>query len=318
MTHPSRRRLLTVMGAAAGFTLLPGAGSTGTTTAPRWTWRGTALGARAEMTLVHPDEAAAKKLIRLAVDEIERLENVFSLYRSNSELARLNRNGSLDAPSPDLVALLSTARHVSGLTDGAFDVTVQPLWRLYADHFSQAGADPNGPSAAAIETAKSLVDYRAIELAPAEIRLARPGVAITLNGIAQGYITDRVADLLRAHGIEQTLIDLGEIRALGHHPNGRPWRVAIDGREQDRPIELVDRAVATSSPMGTVFGQAGHHHHLFDPTTGRSSTAARPTSVIADSATVADALSTALAIMPEKNLASLERRLPDIRIIQAA
>ncbi|MGI9499927.1 MAG: FAD:protein FMN transferase, partial [Geminicoccaceae bacterium] len=150
MVRPTRRRLLTVMGAAAGMTLLPGIGSTATV--PRWTWRGNALGAKAEMTLVHPDEATAKKLIRLAVDEIERLENVFSLYREDSELVRLNRSGHIDAPSPDLAALLSIARHFSELTDGAFDVTVQPLWRLYAEHFSSPDADPNGPPAAAIET----------------------------------------------------------------------------------------------------------------------------------------------------------------------
>lgn len=316
MIRPTRRRLLTIMGAAAGITLLPGIGRTAVV--PRWTWHGNALGAKAEMTLVHPDEAAAKKLIRLAVDEIERLEKIFSLYRENSELVRLNRDGHLDAPSPDLVTLLSTARGVSELTDGAFDVTVQPLWRLYADHFSRSGADPNGPPAAAIETARRLVDHRAIDITSSKIRLARPGVAITLNGIAQGYITDRVADLLRAHGIEQTLIDLGEIRALGHHPNGRSWRVAIDGRGQGEPIEIIDRAIATSSPAGTAFDKDGSFHHLFDPATGRPSAGALSSSVIAESATIADAISTASAIMSKEEVASLNDRFVAIDIVAAS
>ena len=227
MTRPTRRRLLTVMAAAAGMTLSPSIGRTATV--PRWGWRGNALGAKAEMTLVHPDESMAKKLIRLAVDEIERLENIFSLYRDNSEITRLNLDGRLDNPSPDMVTLLATARQISELTDGAFDITVQPLWRLYANHFSKLGANPDGPPAAAIEAARHLVDYAGIDIEVSKIRLARPGGAITLNGIAQGYITDRVADLLHAHGIEQTLIDLGEIRALGEHPDGRPWQIAIDG-----------------------------------------------------------------------------------------
>ncbi len=314
MPAPTRRRLLTVMGAAAGMALFPDAGSS---TTPRWTWRGNALGAKAEMTLVHSDEAAAKKLIRLAVDEIERLENVFSLYRDNSEITRLNRNGRLDAPSSDLVALLSMARRISELTDGAFDVTVQPLWRLYAEHFNNPDADPNGPPAAAIETAKNLVDYRAIDLTSSHVHLDRTGMAITLNGIAQGYITDRITDLLRAHGIEQTLIDLGEIRALGHHPNGRPWRVAIDGHGNRQVVDLVDRAIATSSPTGTAFDGARRFHHLFASTTGRPA-AAKPTSVIATTATTADALSTAFSIMPEDKLASVQQNLPDIRMIQGA
>ena len=315
MIRPSRRRLLTIMGAAAGMTLLPGIGRGGTV--PRWTWRGNALGAKAEMTLVHPDEAKAKRLIRLAVDEVERLENVFSLYRENSEISRLNRDGRLAAPSPDLMTLLSTARQISERTDGVFDVTVQPLWRLYAAHFGQPGADPDGPAAAAIESARRLVDHRAIDVDVAEIRFARPGMAITLNGIAQGYITDRVTDLLRAHGIERTLIDLGEIRALGRRPDGQPWKIAIDGAGQQPPIDLVDRAIATSSPAGTAFDHGGSFHHLLDPATGRPFAGVQSSSVIARSATVADALSTASAIMSREALASLHDRFNAIDMVVA-
>ncbi|MGI9505361.1 MAG: FAD:protein FMN transferase [Geminicoccaceae bacterium] len=315
MIRPTRRRLLTVIGAATGMVLASSASSTGRTTTVRW--RGNALGAKAEMTLVHPDEAIAKKLIRLAVNEIERLENIFSLYRHHSEITRLNRDGYLDAPSPDLVTLLSTARQISELTDGAFDITVQPLWHLYATHFSEPGADPNGPPAAAIESARRLVGYSAVDIAPSRIRLARPGVAITLNGIAQGYITDRVADLLRAHGIERTLIDLGEIRALGTRPDGRAWQVAIDGDFRKKPIGLVDRAIATSSPAGTAFDAVGNFHHLFDPATGQPSANGLSPSVIAKSATAADACSTAGAIMSKDRLASLNDHHPDINVLMA-
>ncbi len=315
MIRPTRRRLLTIMGAAAGMTLSPSIGRTATV--PRWRWRGNALGAKAEMTLVHPDEAIAKRLIRLAVDEIERLEDIFSLYHPDSEIVRLNRHGRIETPSPDLVTLLSTARQISGLTDGAFDVTVQPLWRLYAEHFSGAVADSNGPPAATIEAAKNLVDYRAIDVTPSHIRITRPGMAITLNGIAQGYITDRIVDLLRAHGIQQTLINLGEIFALGNRPDGRPWQIAIEGAARRQPIDLIDRAIATSSPTGTVFDEAGQCHHLFDPATGRPSAEAKSMSVIANRATVADALSTALAVKSKVKLTTIKARFPNIDIIEA-
>ncbi|MGI9436894.1 MAG: FAD:protein FMN transferase [Geminicoccaceae bacterium] len=313
MIRPTRRRLLTIMGAAAGIGLLPSIGRAAS--APRWGWRGSALGAKAEMTLVHPDEATAKKLMRLAVDEIERLENIFSLYRPDSEISRLNRDGYLGAPSPDLISLLSTARRISDLTDGAFDVTVQPLWRLYADHFSQPDADPRGPSATAIEEVVQLVGYTAIELEASSIRLARPDMAVTLNGIAQGYITDRIVDLLRAHGIEQTLIDLGEIRALGNRPDGRPWQVAVDGAGSKAPIGLIDRAIATSGSKGTTFDGIGRLHHIFEPASGRPSGNDRSLSVIAKHATLADALSTALVAMPEEKRASLNEHLIDIAVI---
>lgn len=314
MIRPTRRCLLTVIGAAAGMTLTPSIGRAAS--APRWGWRGNALGAKAEMILVHPDEAVAKQLIQLAADEIERLENTFSLYRENSEITRLNRDGHLDAPSPDLVTLLSTARQIGKVTDGAFDITVQPLWRLYAEHFSEPDANPDGPSEAAIDAARRLVDYLAIDIAPAKIRFGRADMAITLNGIAQGYITDRVTDLLRAHGIERTLVDLGEIRTLGHRPDGRPWQVAIGGTKRQPAIDLVDRAIATSNPAGTVFDRTGAFHHLFDPATGKPAFAGGQLSVIARRATLADALSTAFATMPSQKLALAERQLPDIRIVR--
>ena len=315
MPPPTRRRLLTIMGAAAGMTLLPGVGRT--TITPRWTWRGNALGAKAEMTLVHPDKAKAKKLIRLAVDEIERLENIFSLYRGNSELARLNRDSRLGNPSPDLINVLSVARRISELTDGVFDVTVQPLWHLYVNHFSRPDAAPDGPSTAAVEEAMRLVDYTAIDLEASEIGFTRPGMAITLNGIAQGFITDRIAKLLRTHGIEQTLIDLGEIRGIGARPDGRPWRVAIEGQKGRQTIDLIDRAIATSSPANTVFDPARNTHHLFEPRTGRPSANARTTSVIAGSAILADSLSTAFSMMLPSKIASISDHLPGLSIFQA-
>ena len=312
----TRRRLLTVMGAAAGIALLPYKGRTATV--PRWRWRGTALGAKAEMILVHPDEAPVKKLIRLAVDEIERLENIFSLFRPQSEISRLNRDGRLQAPSLDLLSLLATARHVSELTGGAFDVTVQPLWRLYADHFSQPEADPNGPPAGMVDAARRLVDHTAIDITSSTIRFARPGMAITLNGIAQGYITDRVCDLLRAHGIKQTLMDLGETSAIGTRPDGRAWQVAIEGDSQRRPIELVDRAIATSSPRGTLFDRAGRFHHLFDPSTGRPSMSGQQLSVVAKRAALADGLATALASMPEEQRVLWQRIVPDVLVYETS
>ena len=125
------------------------------------------------------------------------------------------------------------------------------LRELYA--IAQAGrpAGPGGehPAPEAIAAARGLVDWRAVEVAPTLVRLARPGMAVTLKGIAQGYVTDRVADLLRAAGMTQVLVDLGEIRAVGGHPDGRPWRVGLEGTAR-REIELADMAVATSAGSG--------------------------------------------------------------------
>jgi len=132
--------------------------------------------------------------------------------------------------------------------------------------------------------------------------LARAGMAVTLNGIAQGYVTDRVAALLRAHGMDHVLIDLGETRALGAHPDGRPWRVGLaDPGDPDRIAEqvpLADMALATSGGYGTRFEASGRHNHLIDPRSGICAPADRSVSVVAPDATTADAASTALSLLP--------------------
>ena len=201
-------------------------------------------------------------------------------------------------------------------------MTVQPLWRLYAAHFSRPGADPRGPAEADLARAQALLDYRAVEIEPSEVRFARPGMAITLNGIAQGYITDRVATLLESAGMGDVLLDIGEVRALGRHPDGRPWRVGLRRAAEPetiaRTIALADRAVATSAGIASPFEPSGRHHHLFDPATGRPAPGAGQVSVIAPRATMADALSTAFAVSPPARAAAYAARFPEISVLSDA
>ena len=314
---PTRRRFVAIAAAAAG---LPFAAiRAGAETAHLHRWSGIALGAAAEIVLHDPDAARARRLIARCVAEIDRLEDVFSLYRPESAISRLNRDGWLAAPPLELVALLAEARTYSERTEGAFDVTVQPLWRLYAAHFARPGADPRGPGAAAHARAQALVDYRAVEVEPAEVRFARPGMAVTLNGIAQGYITDRVAALLQDPGMGDVLLDIGEVRALGRHPDGRPWHVGLrHAAEPDtvaRTVTLSDRAVATSAGIASPFDASGRHHHLFDPATGRPAPGTGQVSVIAPRATMADALSTALAVSSPARALTYAARFPEIEVL---
>ncbi|OYD83696.1 FAD:protein FMN transferase [Azospirillum brasilense] len=308
----TRRRFLGIAAVAAGLALLPG--GLRAAGVPVRTWRGVALGADSVLQLAHPDPAEADRLIALCLEEVARLERVFSLYRTDSALARLNRDGVLDAPPADLVRLLSEAAAFSRRTDGAFDPTVQPLWQLYAGHFARPGADPAGPPEAVLRAARELVDHRKLRVEPGRVAFAGRGMAVTLNGIAQGYVTDRVSERLRAEGMTDVLVDLGEIRALGHHPSGRPWSVGladplVEGRNADR-LEIADRAVATSGGYGTPFDPAGRFTHLFDPATGGCAREWLAVTVLAPDATTADALSTALSVAPEARAAVLLDRFP--------
>jgi thiamine biosynthesis lipoprotein len=139
-------------------------------------------------------------------------------------------------------------------------------------------------------------------------------MGVTLNGIAQGFITDRVADMLHDMGFAQIVAALGEIRVLGQHPEGRPWRVGIkDPREPlriARTLDAVDRAIATTGGYATQFDSRGKHHHIFDPATGESARRYLDVTVVTDRAMTADALSTATYIMARDPVAALLRAFP--------
>jgi thiamine biosynthesis lipoprotein len=309
------------MGAVAGLPLLCAADRSHS--APfLHQWRGTSLGSPSQLFLYHNDGATAARIALECAAEIERLERIFALYRPDSEIARLNRDGSIDFPSIDLITVLSQCQTLSALSDGAFDVTVQPLWTLYATHFfSNSAPPPDGPPPRAIEQIRKLVDWRAIEAGPRRIALMRPGMGVTLNGIAQGYITDRITDILRAHGCDRTFANLGcsEISALGRHVDGRPWRVGLaDPRQPDKvgiALDVCDRSVCTSGGYGTKFEETGRFHHLFDPLTGTSAHGYLAVSILAASTMIADALSTALYVAPPQRSAALLVSFPGVSAI---
>jgi thiamine biosynthesis lipoprotein len=301
----TRRRFIGISAAAAGLSLLPW-GRKAQAQATAVTWRGIALGAVASLQIHHTDRAVAERLLRRSLDELRRLERLFSLYREDSALVALNRRGVLEAPPAELVELLGEAHRYAELTGGSFDPTVQPLWVLYADHFAKPDAAPDGPPAAEVEAALAKVGYAGVLLSRDRIALARRGMAVTLNGIAQGYITDRVVEILRSGGIAHSLVDMGESRALGSRPDGRPWEVGL--ADPDHPARiaattpLVDRAIATSGGYGCRFDAQGRFNHLFDPRTGRSASRYRSVTVVMPTAAAADALSTAFCLLPAEDI----------------
>jgi len=317
----SRRRFISVIAAAAGYCVASRASAAEDQIARSelLKWQGRALGAETSILISAQPTPAIQKLIRHCVDEIRRLELIFSLYQNDSILMGLNRLANVDHPPSELVDILIESRRFNELTNGSFDPTVQPLWDLYATHFSDPRPDPMGPAATEIVRRVRLVDFRNVVITPQRIAFAQPGMAITLNGIAQGYITDRVVKILRDAGMSDVLVDIGETAALGEHPEGRPWRVGL-ANPQDfaRPFldtELRNEAVATSGGYGMRFDANGRFHHLFDPRTGRSGERYLSVTVVAPRATAADALSTSFSLMAEADISATLSRIDSTRAI---
>ncbi|MGE3926179.1 MAG: FAD:protein FMN transferase [Lautropia sp.] len=276
---------------------------------------GIAFGTRIRITIAGLAPAAADRAAGAALAEISGIERVASLYLPQSALSRLNATGRLEAPDARLVDLLAAAQDWSSRSGGAFDVSVQPLWDLYA---ATPGA---APPSQALTSALALVDFRAIEVAPDRIRLALAGARLTLNGIVQGFAADRALAALRAHGAECALVDAGEFAATRRDAAGTPWRIGVrdplarapaavplllDASALIDTIALADAAVASSSDQSFRFTADGRAHHIFDPRSGTSPPELAGATVVAADATSADALSTACMVLGvERSLALL-------------
>ena len=256
-----------------------------------------ALGSDVSITAIHQNQVTAKKAVDAAFDELATVEKLMSIYRDDSQLSQLNRDGVLLDPHPYFFEVLRAAARHSKRSDGAFDVTVQPLWSLYAEAKMNRGM----PDDKAVATARKKVDWQRVEVSEKQIRLRGKGAAITLNGIAQGYAADRANTALKSHGVKHALIDTGEFSTLGRKDSGDAWTIGIQHpRVKDAYIsvaKLDGRCLATSGDYATDFTTDHRLNHLFDPRTGRSPTELASVSICAKTAMQADALSTAAFVL---------------------
>ena len=261
----NRRRFLTICAAFIGAPAYA---------AQTQTWQGYALGADVSLTLKGPRELTDEAVTQIPA-MLAKVEDLFSLFDDHSQLSVLNRTGALGPLDPRFADLLHAVDLGHDATDGLFDPTIQPLWQAVAH---------GGDTAAA----QDAVGWHKVSWDRRQIRLGA-GQTLTFNGIAQGFATDLVTARLRDIGLTDALVNIGEYSALGG-----PWRLGLSdptfGLMGTRTID--GNAVATSSPSAMMLGQQAHILH---PTgTVQWSTV----SVEADTATLADCLSTALCLAP--------------------
>lgn len=248
------------------------------------------FGTTLSLQVAHSDPALAAQALDAAVADIRHVENLMSLFNPQSALSQLNAQGFLDNPHPDLLRVLQLAKTVSEKSQGAFDVTVQPLWAVFAD----AQAVGRLPTAAAVAQARQHTGWQHVNLSPARISFRQPHMAITLNGIAQGFAADLVQAHWRRLDIAHALINTGEWAAMGKSQTGGDWRLGIadprDAQKLMKNIALHGKSVATSADSQTTFSPDFRHHHIFNPHTGYSPLDVASATVAADSCALADAL----------------------------
>ncbi len=272
------------------------------------------LGSIANLTIISDNPQRARTAIGAAFDRMAALEDVFSRHRPDSQLSQLNASGHLNNADPALLDVLARAIDYGQLTGGAFDVTIESVHRLYREH-ARAGTLP---PEAAVHAARQLVDYRQVSIDGSGIRLGKRGMALTLDGIAKGYIVDQGVATLAEHGFGSVLVELGgDLHTLGD-TGQRPWQVAIrqpdTARQSRRLVAQVTGALATSGDYLNTFTADRRLHHILDPHSGISPHDLASASVLAPTTADADALSTALLVMGHAGL-TLIQRLPGIEAL---
>ena len=262
---------------------------------------------------VSVDEKADNAKIRSAVDkafkEIERIENIFSVYKSNSEISKINRLRKKErlVISKEAFELIKISIDYSNKTEGAFDITVKPL----VDLWKKAEGDKKIPSDDEIKAALAHTGYKNVMLDESShtISFAREEMALDLGGVAKGYASGKAIKVLDESGIKNAIVGTaGDLYCSGEKADNEFWTVAIrHPRDKDKvfmDIKLSGKAIDTSGDYEKYFILNNKRYsHIIDPRTGYpvgddviSST------VIADDPAVSDMLSTALMILGEKGL----------------
>lgn len=258
--------------------------------------------------------------VRAVIESLlERIDAEFSTYRPDSEIAAFNRApAQIWVPvSRDVIVVARKAVELSRQSNGAFDMTLEPVLDLWG--FAAGTAPTHIPQSAALRTVMALVDYRAIDVReqPPALRKKRNGMRVNFNALVAGFAADQSAVLLRGMGISDFLVDMGgEMRLAGNSPRGGRWRVGIEypapgPRRIERSLELTDTGISTSGDYRNYFVYQGKRYsHEFDARTGwpiRQSVTS--VSVVSPRAIDADGYATALLALGPVAGPVLARRL---------
>lgn len=281
---------------------------------------------RFEILLHGPDPVGLRAAGEQALDEIERLEAQLSLYRPSSEIARVNRHAAA-APvrvSPPVFRLLTQAVELSRATGGAFDPTIGPLMRCWGF----IDGPGHRPRADDLRTARQRVGCEHLHLDPDQgtVRFGQPGMMLDLGAIGKGYALDSAADLLREAGVTSAFLHGGtsSSHALGQPPDAPGWKAAIpDPRPGAGPalwaqLVLENESLGVSAPWTRFFlDDRRTYGHVLDPRTGEPVQGTLLAAVALESASEADALSTALLALGQEGMARIPRIRPAARLLWA-
>lgn len=240
----------------------------------------------------------SEEAVNKAIAEINRLDRMFSVGNTNSDVTRVNNQGSADV-TEETAFLINMAVSMGEKTNGAYDVTIYPIMELWG--FTTKNY--NVPEQSKIEETLKKVSYKNVSVNGTNVQLSG-GSMVDLGGIAKGYTSSRVMEIFKECGIEHGIINLGgNVQVLGDKTDGSSWRVAVQNPDNENGylgiLSTTDNAVITSGGYERYFEQNGVvYHHIIDPDTGYPSDSdLTSVTIVCADGTTADALSTGLFVM---------------------
>jgi thiamine biosynthesis lipoprotein len=270
------------------------------------------MGTIINLAVVAESKAEGEAAVAATFAQLERQVAIFTHREPGSPVAILNNTGKLSKPPQELVEVLAHALEISEQTEGAFDVTVKPLVDLYQQF------QPGLPGTDELKAALKRVDYSQMKVSAEEIAFNQPGMAVTLDGIAKGYIVDAGVAVLKKLGYENVYVEAGgDLMASGKKENNAPWKIGIQSPRQSKSgllaeINASDQAIATSGDYFQYFSADMLNHHIVDPRVGISSPDLASVTVLSQNAMSSDALATALMVMGARKGLELVESLPDV------
>jgi thiamine biosynthesis lipoprotein len=261
------------------------------------------MGTEVTITVVARTNAEGAAAIDAAMAEVRRFDQMMSLYKDESEITRVNLAAGKNPVkvSPEMIEVVEHASEISKLSGGAFDVTIGHLVVLWQMRLKEGKV----PTDEEITNVRSRVNYKdiVIDKKASTLFLRKPNMIMDFGGVAKGYAADKAAEVLRKRGIENGIVALaGDIRVMGHRPDGSPWRIGVQHpREADKTLmvlDLSDKSISTSGDYERFqIVNKKRYHHVIDPRTGKPSTGMESVTVVGDSGAIVDPLTTALFIL---------------------
>lgn len=283
--------------------------------------RANLMGSVFEISLVGTDSASLAYQIQLVIDEIERIENLISEWRPNTQISEVNRNAGIRPVKVDREVFELTRRAISYsiLSDGAFDISVAALDKIWRFDGSMDAL----PLDAAVQNSVTKVGFEKIELdsIASTIFLKQSGMKIGFGSIGKAYAADRGRHILQEMGVKGGLINAsGDIALWGKPPEKKSWSIGISDPEKPykitRKLRMKEGAVATSGNYQKyVMFNGVRYSHIINPRTGYPATELASVTVIGPMAEFANALSTSVMVLGVKKGLKLMERYPQYRFV---